>query len=175
MACACCERHATRTPWPPKKWNLGADEANGDILFLGQDDIAFRTPNWDTTITDLYGSFPDPYWFVHTATGGRRRSAPYPFLTREWVDRLGYMVWDQVVGDYCETWVFEIAKQIGRTEYVPDVFIEHLNPILGTAVEDATFREYRAAQSGNTARRKFQATGPERVDDASRLLSAIDA
>lgn len=161
--------------WPPVKWNLGVSAAQGDILFLGQDDVAFRTNGWDTTIEDTYANLSDPYWLVYTRNGHQdQRLATYPFLTRPWIDTLGYMVWDAVVGDFCETWVFDIAKQVGRTRYLPDVLIEHLHPAFGKADEDQTHREYRAAQQGSRAWRKYQTTATQRATDADKIRSRIE-
>ena len=68
-------------------WNQLIPHAKGDIFFCGNDDIEFKTPNWDLLVEAEYAKYPDRILlcggddgFVHG------RAIPHPFVTRKWCE-----------------------------------------------------------------------------------------
>jgi len=161
--------------WPPVKWNEAARLATGDVMFTGQDDVLFRTPHWDTEVEEAFAEWPDRLVLVYTRNGKQDgRFATYPFLSRRWVDELGYFMPEQFVGDFCDGWVFDIAKRVLRTHFLEDVLIEHMHPAFGKAERDRTHREYRAANESSGGAQLFRDTEDQRADEARKLQRVID-
>jgi hypothetical protein len=153
-------------------WNRLADVAVGSILHMSSDDIRFRTVGWDETVRAVFGRLPDRIGLVYGRDGIHdAKLATHGFVSREWVDTVGYFTWPEFPCDYADTWLHELAGRIGRLFYVPSILIEHLHPIVGKSEWDTTHRERLQRGRDADVAALFRSLSDRRVSDA-RLLEA---
>lgn len=106
----------------PQFFNEMADVATGDILFLGNDDMLFKTPGWSTEVLKTANAYPDGVFVIGYDT---LNATHYPFSTisRRVVEHLGFF-WPPGIfwGD-----IFwrDVMGAFGRTVMLPHVKIEH--------------------------------------------------
>jgi hypothetical protein len=151
-------------------WNQLAQVAQGDILGMASDDIRYRTPGWDQKVRDAFDRYPDRIAFVYGRDGfADRRMGTHGFLSREWVNTVGYFTWGEFPADYADTWLNEIANMIGRRVYIPSILTEHLHPLAKKAEWDQTHKE-RLARSDRG--RLYRALRGQRIEDAQKLREA---
>lgn len=179
-------------------WNLAWENATGDIAHMGADDLIYRTPGWDTTVTEAFGRWREPIGMVFVndlyplrdrpymgqtaadAIDGRFVFAANPFVTREWIDALDgfftppfYRSWE------ADTWIYLLAEALSRVAYVGDVVIEHLHPMAGKAEMDETYQ--RGAWGKPSMRRQGWAVTRSkkmqnlRAEQVGKLTAAIQA
>lgn len=154
-------------------WNRLAEVADGTILHMGSDDIRFRTPGWDTRILDVFDAFPDRICFVHGRDGGHdEKLGTHGFVSRRWVDTVGYFTWPGFPCDYADTWLHVVAGKIGRRVFVPSVLIEHLHPIFGKGEWDQTHMERLVRGKEANVGALWRSLDGRRAEDARRLEAA---
>lgn len=116
---------------PVYSWNRLAEQAKYDILFLMGDDAWFETPNWAIKLAQVFEQYPDRIAFVYPSVAGLKWAGgeltadhcPHFCLHKNWVRTVGYFVPPHFWHWYCDTWVREIAKRIGRIHRVEDVSV----------------------------------------------------
>lgn len=165
--------HAPAKSKPSTKWQMAYEASHGDFTFHGQDDVRFRTPAWDDRIREAFNEWDDRIGMVWVNDGHhRQRLAALFFLSRQWIDTVGYYVPDDLFFSYyLDNWVHDLARRIDRLQYLDDVFVEHLAVALGKARQDATWASYH---SGNEpGRRAYHDNVFRRQMDAARLQEAI--
>lgn len=154
-------------------WNRLAAVADGDILGMGADDIRFRTPGWDEKVRAVFDGYADGIVFVYGDDGVHHgKLGTHGFVSRRWVETLGYFTWPGFVADYADTWLHELGQRINRIVYLPDVVTEHLHPVVGKAVVDATHRERLARAATADVAALWGRLSVQRVEDARRLEEA---
>lgn len=115
-----------------RTWNVLAEHATGEILWHGNDDVTFHTPEWDEQVRQAFELVPDRIALVYPRDGIQNEGlATLGFLHRRWVDTLGYMIAPYFSSDYGDTWNNDIAVMLGRRRYLRDVYCEHLHPVAG--------------------------------------------
>lgn len=113
-------------------YNMLAEQAQGDWLFLWNDDAEMQTYGWDSVIIDQKpgclwsGITGDPYPHCN----------PFPIWPAEWTRVLGHVSGYK----YCDTWIQEMSKALGVQWHVP-IEINHHQP------DDATFSQGRMVNS----------------------------
>jgi len=170
-------------------WNVAYGLSTGDVLQLGNDDLIFRSPNWDVAIRNALYSWPDHIGMVYPNDLYKvRKEPPYvwasnPFVTREWVEAVGFMT--PPYFPMCwgvDTWVFLLAEKAGRCKYLKKVVIEQMHAMAGKAEMDANYkkgafgdpavrRESNRIVSSLTSRRKRDDQVrwiAQRIEDAGR-------
>lgn len=152
-------------------WNQLADRASGDILFLGADDLGFRSEGWDERIRTgmaeacaggigmVYGD--DAHFGSLLAT--------HPFVSRGWVESAGFFVPPYFERCFVDLWIFELAVLTSLFRYLPEVVIEHLHVGLAKAQGDALYEEIIRRPFDH---RRYAELAPERREQAERLLAA---
>ena len=97
-------------------WNQCAWAATGDYLSLMADDFEFRSPGWDRLVREEFGRWPDGIILVHgndlSPHGGSL--ATHFFVSRRWVETVGYITPPYFSRDWVDTWCTEVAWQVGR-------------------------------------------------------------
>lgn len=150
-------------------WNRLAAEATGSILGMGSDDIRFRTDSWDAKIRAAFALFADRIVFVYGRDGIHdEKLGTHGFVHRRWVETVGYFTWPEFPADYADTWLHELAARVGRSVFLPDVYIEHLHFLVGKAEVDQTHRERLARRDDGL----WAALTDQRVADARKLEEA---
>ena len=107
---------------PGYSWNLLAEQATGDIMFLIGDDAEFITHGWDVSVINEFLLYTDKIACVYPITGSvSKKKNPHFCLHRNWIDALGYFVPPQFWHWYVDTWVGEIARRLDRYRCLQNV------------------------------------------------------
>ena len=156
-------------------WNVAYRAATGDILMLCGDDIIFRTPNWDVWVREAFAAYPDKIAFVYgddLAHG--RKHGTHGFLHRTWVELIGYFTPPIFSFGYCDTWLNDVAEELGRRVFLPDVVTEHMHPFWGKAEMDSVYRDGIERHDRDRVGELYQRTLPERQRDVRILARYIE-
>ena len=156
-------------------WNELVPRALGEILMLANDDIVFRTPGWNVLVEAEFAKVPDRIVLVGGDDGVVHGTAiPHPFLSRRWVQTLGYMAAPYFESDYGgDTWNEDVAKALGRRVYLPDLLIEHCHFIYGKAAIDDTARERLARHLAQDPTALYRSLAAERAKDVEKLRAVM--
>jgi|SRR5882757_189622 len=127
-------------------WNVCARHANGDIFMHCGDDIIFRSPGWVDIVERVYNeAVPDKIALVHGDDGLWGASfGTHCFVSRTWVDALGYLCPPYFSSDWNDTWLNELGNALNRRYYFPDIVTEHMHPVVGKAGWDETHLDRQA-------------------------------
>lgn len=154
-------------------WNQLAHEAQGDILHMSSDDIRFRTAGWDRIIRDTFNRYEDRIVFVWGRDGIHDGiMGTHGFISRRWMETVGYFTWPDFPADYADTWLDDLANRIGRSVYLPELLIEHLHPIAKKAEYDQTHRERLERGRRANVKAMWRRLESQRKQDAERLGAA---
>jgi hypothetical protein len=159
-------------------WNKCAEVAKGDILCQGNDDIIFRTPGWVRIIEEEFAKIPDRLVMVHGSDGSKNYGSssgqfgPHPFISRQWMETLGYFTAPYFSSDFGDTWLNDLANAIGRRRYVP-VIIEHMHFIFGKSETDRTTSERLERHSRDNCGQLYADLAPLREVDIEKLKAAM--
>ena len=96
-------------------WNLMAERATYDILFLVGDDAQFQTDNWGTLIVQAFNVYPDKIACIYPRVPGMHSSKnPHFCLHKNWVNTLGFFLPPHFYHWYVDTWIRAIASKLNR-------------------------------------------------------------
>ena len=119
-----------------------ASEGPGEIVMMCADDIRFRTEGWDKQVREAFEVWDDRIGLVYGRDGIHDQAlATHGFVSRTWIDTVGCFVPSQLVGDFPDMWLTELASKAKRIQYLPEVYTEHLHPIAQKASMDDTYRD----------------------------------
>ena len=164
-----------------KSWNVIAQKAiddGADVLIMGNDDMLYRTQDWDLLLDKEIEKFPDHIycmWFEDLINGSNH--CAFPIVSRVWYETLGYFAPGIFNFGYNDTWTFDIAKRIGRTHFIPNVVNEHLHFTTGKSGADETTQRNRTTERGNLYELDkviFEQSAEERAKAALSLLQMMD-
>ncbi len=154
-----------------KSWNSIAALCKGDILLMGNDDLIYRTTNWDKILQQTVLKYTDQIyvaWFNDGING--EDHCAFPAVSRKWYEWLGYFtpgIFEFIAND---TWIFEIGKLLGRTIYIPEVYAEHRHFSNGKMEPDETTMRNRRDGRIQRDLDLFGKTKAVRQQDADKLL-----
>lgn len=132
----------------PVAWNEMADECRFDILMMCADDIRFRTTKWDDEVRAAFEQWPDRIGHAYGNDGFQgEKLATHSFVSKEWIEAVGYYLPPILKGDYVDTFLQVLGRELGRSHYMPLVYTEHLHPFAGKAEMDDTYA-YRHTGTG---------------------------
>ncbi len=63
----------------------------GDVIIMGNDDLIYRTPEWDNILIKELSTIKDDIycaWFDDGING--EKHCAFPIISRKWVETLGY-------------------------------------------------------------------------------------
>lgn len=148
-----------------RAWNRLAANAAGDVLKMGNDDERYQTPGWDGLISAALSRFPLGLGVVWGADGVRNAcQCLFPCTGVEWRRRLGHWTPECFRFYYHDTWIWDIARLVGRTQYLPSVRIPH------HASQDGLYRETHTRAMIEADGRTWQETALERERLARKLI-----
>lgn len=155
-------------------WNKCWDIAEADIFMHCGDDIRFRTENWDQIVCDKFDEYEDKIIFTYGYDGyvHARDFGTHGFIHRNWTDTLGYMVPPYFSSDYNDTWLNDIAKEIGRHFYI-DIYTEHIHPVTGKYHYDQTHKDRLARANKDNPKGIYESKVDERHLCAQKLIDFI--
>jgi hypothetical protein len=165
-----------------KTWNILAFKAiedGADVLIMGNDDVLYRTESWDKILREHIDKYTKDgiycMWFEDLINGPNH--CAFPIVSKKWVETLGYFTPGIFNFGYNDTWVFDIAKRIDRTHFIPEVVNEHMHFTTGKSKADATTRRNRTEAAGNLyAKDKilFEQTENLRIEAANKLKEVMN-
>jgi hypothetical protein len=156
-------------------WTKAAELASGDVLMLCADDVIFRTRGWDERVQDAFISVSDRIVMVYADDGGRRKAPVLPFVSREWIEATGEFTPPGWQGWMSDQWIWQLAAELGRVVFLPDVRIAHLQ----RRGSDETYRDGERAREaaggldGMIARFYSPEMMARREEQVARLRAAM--
>lgn len=155
-------------------WNEAAMLATSNILFQAGDDLVHRTPGWDQIVIAAMNQFPDGIALVHGDDLVHGQSfGTHCFISRAWMNILGYFVPGYFVSDYADLWLNEIANQLGRRVFCPNLITEHCHPCVGKAVIDETHQERLNRHNESNVASLYEALKPKIAQDVEKLRAYL--
>ena len=160
-----------------KSWNDIAAISNGDYLIMGNDDLVYDTVSWDQKLERHLVNLEDPYHmcWVNDDINGNRHCA-FPIISKEWYKTVDYFTPGVFHFGYNDTWVYDVAKRIGRHKYFGDILVKHLHFSHNPSERDDTTERNRTQEKGNLYKKDlviFNQTATIRQRDAEKIQHAI--
>lgn len=136
-------------------YSMMAKQARGRWLLICNDDVEFRTKDWDIladkAMSDAVGDGPDiMYGWVEDGLGAARMTqfnnyTCFPLLGKAGVDALGCVFPDDIPTWGADIWVRYLYGQIGKMVEVP-ITVFHLSHHNGTREQDDINKRIQANQ-----------------------------
>jgi len=160
-------------------WNECFEACHGDIVQQANDDMIFMTNHWNALVENAFAEVPDKILLVHgrDVLGHQGDFGPHPFISRRWVEALGYFIPPYFCSDFGDAWINELADRIGRRRFVP-FDIEHRHFSHGfPEMEDETTKERLARHGEDDPDSLYYSPEmtAERVRDAEKLAKLMDS
>lgn len=146
----------------PRAYNRLASVSVGAFIFVGNDDLIFRTKDWDALIRISIQSISDPgtriatlYYpndglnFTYSTSlyqessaffQGRPPHSAFPIVSREWYEALGYLFPEYFEHYFIDTWLFYIADFNRTLAPFPEILVEHMHHSVGKSAIDSTYK-----------------------------------
>lgn len=163
----------------PGAWNALAAAAQGDLLLMANDDQVYVDHGWDLRLdhgmAQLVSEHPDGVCCLYFEAGQYPEgAADFPVLSRAWYRALGYFTPEIFQQWEVETWIFDLARRIGRLVAVPGVFVEHRHYQEYKAPFDATYQRHRVTREKSISDHAlFLRTAHQRAEHAEALRRAM--
>ena len=125
-------------------WNLMAEDAKHDILFLVGDDAQFDTDLWGIKVLEAFDKYPDKIVCVYPrAPTVSKYKSPHFCLHKNWVRALGYFLPPHFHHWYVDTWIIDVAQRINRHHLIPEfeVSIESVKDQVSSAYHNSWMKE----------------------------------
>lgn len=154
-------------------WDVAAKKGTGQLIMLCADDFVFETPGWDARVREAFAEVQDGILMVYTATGVDDRPIA-PFVTRQWVNAVGFFTPHDYQGWFADEWIWALACELERVRFLPDVMIRH-HQFEEIDETYATANQKRFFQGGlEGMRKRFYSVGEvkrrdEHIADLKRL------
>ena len=161
-----------------QSWNIIATKSTSYLLIMGNDDLVYQTDGWDNLLeTELQRYYVDKIYVAWMEDGinGDRHCA-FPIISREWYETLGYFAPGVFNFGYNDTWVFDIAKRINRTNYIGNILVRHRHFSKDSNEMDDTYARNRTQDKGNLYRldkKIFDDEANTREDHAQKIMERI--
>jgi len=166
-----------------KSWNILIEkvtELDIDVVIMGNDDMLYRTNNWDVLLEKEIEKYPDQIycmWFEDMINGPNH--CAFPIVSYKWIKTLGYYTPGHLPFKflYNDTWIFDLGKRVNRCHFIPNVVNEHLHFTVNKSSVDETTKRNRGAQGFDARiddKSLFEQTVINREQDAKKLQNVID-
>lgn len=148
----------------------------GEIIMYAADDLIFRSENWDEIIKERFSKTADKIRLVYGNDGvlQSQNIARHAFVHRNWINAVGssFPSGREMPSDL---WYTEVARGIGRLDYLDDLIIEHVHYRQGGAAKfDFTYKEAAARSRSWASRETYKKLGRERRIDRILLSEVMD-
>lgn len=126
------------------------EASHGRYVMLMNDDVVFRTPEWDERVAAAFARFPDEIALVYGNDLDQGPRVPsFPIISRLICDLMGGVCPVGYRKLHIESHINDIFRELARLGhdrrlYLEDVVFEHQHPVVGKARFDATYRRQRA-------------------------------
>jgi hypothetical protein len=101
---------------PGYSWNLLAQQAKYDIIFLMGDDAYNTTDNWGEIVLKTFDLYKDKIVMVvpDIKRISKKEFCPHFLLHKNWIKTLGYFIPPHFHQHYVDSWTREVAKALNR-------------------------------------------------------------
>lgn len=153
--------------------------SRADICMLCTDDVIFHTKNWDDLVVNEFSKYPDGIVLIYGEDDIQHgRTATLPFLHRNWINTIGHFLPAHFINEFCDRWLTDVAKMIGRCVYLENLHIQHLHHTQNTMSLDRTYLDRRKMSRNkmplNSWRKLYHSLANERKIEADKLQNFID-
>jgi len=126
--------------------NYGLDKVvdDYDIIVLASDDMVPEVKGWDARIMDdMHQFYPDLDGVLWYNDGYAKDTLnTLCILGRRYYERFGYIYNPEYKALWCDNEFMDVANQLGKQTYFPDIIIRHQHPIWGHGrVDDLNQRD----------------------------------
>lgn len=104
-----------------------------DVLINESDDMVFLKEGFDLVIIEAFEKyFPNLDGFLHINDGNQNRLATMSIEGRKFYDRFGFVYHPDFISVYCDNWIMDVAKLLGKYHYLGDDvnLVKHEHPLL---------------------------------------------
>jgi len=156
-------------------YNVVYEHCSNDIIMVCCDDIRFMTVGWDQLVIDKFDKIDDKIGIVYGNDLVKgEKMATLPFMHRNWIDIVGYILPPYFIRENGDTWLTEVSNMINRRIYIPDMIIKHAcDDIHSSSKHDKTNKERRALDKAHPVPggrwEYYKQLAPQREDAASKL------
>ena len=159
-----------------KSWNILAEQCSGDVLIMGNDDLIYRTANWDSLLEKELINYPDDIYCAWMEDElNRKKHCAFPIVSRLWYETLGYFTPGVFHFGYNDTWIYDIAKQIDRCHFIPHIVGEHMYAEANKSPTDDTYIRNKKLYKKDSVIFKQKENQDKRQADADKLLNIINS
>lgn len=159
-----------------KTLNLCCKSATGDYLFNINDDVVFRTPDWDAEVMKIIKQYRDDIFLIYGNDLHKKEKSPTsPLISKTAFEIIGGFSPEGYTRFYIETHLLDIfakLKKIGRDRifYLHDVIFEHRHFVLNKAAIDDTY----LSRSNYADRQLFVSLARDRYYQSLKLAQYIE-
>ena len=153
-------------------WNELAKLTDADLLWMGNDDLRYEQHGFDRILINAVGDMKYACLWGDDGINGENHCA-FPAITRQWHKQLGYFTPVCFRFFYHDTWIFDVAKRIGRAVYVPDLKISHRHHTVDGGVRDATTLRNRTDGQAEEDKATWDRTEYARAESAKLLMEMM--
>lgn len=108
------------------KWNWLAEQYKDcDLFMLAADDIEFMNKGWDAKIIEHYEGLTNKIHCYALQDSRDKDGTPHFFVTREWIDAMGYAFIPIFNHFFVDTWTVAIAKANDVFTHLRDYLLVH--------------------------------------------------
>lgn len=166
----------------PAKQAMGAmnqacyEASRGRYVMLMNDDVVFRSRDWDRRVIASFAEFPDEIALVYGNDLYQRQALPtMPILSRVCCDLLEGVCPRSYRNTYIDLHIFDLFKKLAklghrRIVYHDDLVFEHLHHETGKAALDATYVKRGEGEDD----KRFISLEDERWNQAKMLKRRIE-
>jgi glycosyl transferase/beta-hydroxylase protein BlmF len=155
-------------------WNECQKCARYDVYQHSCDETIYRTVGWDTAVLAAMDEWPDKIGLVYGRDGIHDQAlATHGFITRNWVEAVGYFVPPYFSSDYNDLWLHQVAEAVGRLHFLPEVYTEHMHPAVNKGPLDLTHQERLTRHGQDGVDALYASLAGKRNEDVEKLTEAI--
>lgn len=158
-------------------WNQCFEVCEGDVVCQANDDMVFTTFGWDTMVEEAFEEVPDKIMLAHGSDvyGHGSNFGPHAFVSRLWVETLGYFIPPHYSSDFGDAHINELANMIGRRRYLPfNIEHRHFSQGLAELDENTAERLQRHREDDPDTLYYSAEMQAERHRDAKKLAALMD-
>ncbi len=153
--------------------NYLASISNSKILFPVNDDIIFKSKNWDQWIDVEFSKIKiDEPYCIWTDTGQKYPylHSDFPILNKAWFVRLGYLSSEIFNHWYFDTWICDLSIRSKKFHLSPDIKIYQYSAHTIKEEVDATHLRITSNDNAFKDKKIWDESLPIRINDALKLL-----
>lgn len=151
------------------------EKGEGPIYMMGGDDVIFQTFPWDEMVLEEFDKYSDGIVLVYGHDGDPshdNKHGTHPFIHRNWITATGRYLPPYFSGDFCDTWLNELADGVHRKVMI-DIMTEHIHYAFGKRTQDETDKEKWDRHFRENMPKVFEDTKSEREEDIRKLAQFI--